>query len=206
LQRAAWWNDLPLPFAAEADEIAAAAGRLRGVAASRPTFLGCRVVDAAAFNRLIDRYDNKSVILFQQNVALLRAALAADDGDLTLVADKHGGRHYYGELLANEFFGRPIRPVVESPARSTYRIDLADRRLNVAFLERADRSHLPVALASMVSKYVREALMRGFNDYWCGRVDGLAPTAGYYTDAMRFLAAIRPLFEDGDEGRVVRTR
>jgi hypothetical protein len=206
LQRAAWWSDLPLPLAASADNIDDDAGGLRDTAAARPAFLACRVVNAAAFNRLIDRYDNKSVVLFQQNVALLRAALEAADGDLALVADKHGGRRYYGELLANEFFGRPIRPVIESPARSAYRIDLAGRRLDVTFLERADGSHLPVALASMVSKYVREALMRGFNDYWCGRVDGLTPTAGYYSDAMRFIAAIRPLFGDDDERAIVRAR
>jgi hypothetical protein len=33
--------------------------------------------------------------------------------------------------------------------------------------------------------------MRAFNDYWCGRVRNLAPTAGYPRDARRFLAAIR---------------
>jgi hypothetical protein len=206
LRHTAWWSDLPLPLAADNEDVATATDRLQAAPGTRTAFLAARVVDAAAFNRLIDRHDNKSVVLFQQNVALLHAALAAHDGDLTVIADKHGGRTYYGELLSNEFFGRPVRMALESPKRSAYRVELDGRTLAVTFLEKADAAHLPVALASMVSKYVREALMRGFNDYWCARVDGLAPTAGYYTDAQRFLAAIRPHFSDGDEQRVVRSR
>jgi len=49
-----------------------------------------------------------------------------------------------------------------------------------------------VALASMVSKYVRELLMREFNAFWQQHVPGLKPTAGYPGDAARFFAAIRP--------------
>ena len=54
-------------------------------------------------------------------------------------------------------------------------------------------SCLPAALASMASKYLRELAMRAFNDFWCARVPGLAPTAGYPRDARRFKAAIEPL-------------
>ena len=45
---------------------------------------------------------------------------------------------------------------------------------------------LPVALASMTSKYLREAAMRPFNEFWCARVPGLKPTAGYPVDSRRF--------------------
>jgi hypothetical protein len=31
--------------------------------------------------------------------------------------------------------------------------------------------------------------MHVFNQYWCGRIDGLQPTAGYYSDAQRWLQA-----------------
>ena len=40
----------------------------------------------------------------------------------------------------------------------------------------------------MTSKYLRELAMRAFNDFWCGRVPDLAPTAGYPGDARRFHA------------------
>jgi hypothetical protein len=49
-----------------------------------------------------------------------------------------------------------------------------------------------VALASMVSKYVREILMLEFNAYWQNHVPGIEPTAGYPGDSHRFFAAIRP--------------
>ena len=42
------------------------------------------------------------------------------------------------------------------------------------------------ALASMTAKYLRELSMRAFNDFWCSRVPGLRPTAGYPADARRF--------------------
>jgi hypothetical protein len=44
----------------------------------------------------------------------------------------------------------------------------------------------------MLSKYLRELAMRPFNEFWCGRVADLAPTAGYPRDAHRFRAAIQP--------------
>jgi hypothetical protein len=35
--------------------------------------------------------------------------------------------------------------------------------------------------------------MRAFNDFWCGRIPELAPTAGYPRDAKRFMNAIEGL-------------
>jgi hypothetical protein len=43
-----------------------------------------------------------------------------------------------------------------------------------------------VALASMVSKYVRELSMLLFNGFWAEYVPGLKPTAGYPGDSHRF--------------------
>jgi hypothetical protein len=52
---------------------------------------------------------------------------------------------------------------------------------------------LPVALGSMLSKYLRELHMILFNRYWCERRPDLKPTAGYSVDARRFLEDIAPL-------------
>jgi hypothetical protein len=38
----------------------------------------------------------------------------------------------------------------------------------------------------MTAKYLRELSMRAFNEFWCARVPGLSPTAGYPVDARRF--------------------
>jgi hypothetical protein len=42
----------------------------------------------------------------------------------------------------------------------------------------------------MVSKYIREAMMRRFNAFWLGHLPGVLPTAGYFSDGTRFLADI----------------
>ena len=55
----------------------------------------------------------------------------------------------------------------------------------LSFEARAER-HLPVAVASMVSKYVREASMEAFNRYWRRHLPELRPTKGYPIDARRF--------------------
>ncbi len=57
---------------------------------------------------------------------------------------------------------------------------------------RADGGNGLVALASIVSKTVREVWMDVFNAYWLVRVPGLKPTAGYPVDAARFRRAIEP--------------
>jgi hypothetical protein len=42
----------------------------------------------------------------------------------------------------------------------------------------------------MVSKYLREAMMRRFNTYWQIQLPGVTPTAGYHGDGTRFLGEI----------------
>ena len=49
-----------------------------------------------------------------------------------------------------------------------------------------------MALASVYSKYLRELFMHVFNGYWSGQQPGLEPTAGYYTDAQRWLKDAAP--------------
>jgi ribonuclease HII len=58
---------------------------------------------------------------------------------------------------------------------------------NIQFCFRTKAEELlPVALASMVSKYLREVLMIRFNEFWRQHVPGLKPTKGYPLDAKRF--------------------
>ena len=59
----------------------------------------------------------------------------------------------------------------------------------------AERQHLPVALASMTAKYVRELFMLRFNRFFSRAVPELRPTAGYVTDARRFLSDVQPVIE-----------
>ena len=76
----------------------------------------------------------------------------------------------------------------ESPDRSSYRLTRQPVPWVIRFVRQGETHHLPIALASIVSKYIRELFMNCFNRYWCAQVADLRPTAGYYQDGQRFLA------------------
>jgi hypothetical protein len=127
-------------------------------------------------------------------VRLIRASIAATEPEPTaFVVDKHGGRNQYGAMLREAFPGRRVQPRREGAECSVYDIEGLHRPVCATFQPRADLGHFPVALASMVSKYLREALMREFNAFWQLHLPNLKPTAGYPLDAARFLAEIRPV-------------
>jgi hypothetical protein len=107
-----------------------------------------------------------------------------------VVCDKHGARNRYNHLLQQEFPDWLVEVHCEGAARSVYRWGPHDERVEVQFRVGGE-SFLPAALASMTSKYLREVAMRAFNDFWCARVENLAPTAGYPGDSRRFHTQIR---------------
>jgi ribonuclease HII len=64
--------------------------------------------------------------------------------------------------------------------------------MRIVFQERAESVSFPVALASCLAKYARETWMEGFNAYFASLQSGLLPTAGYVTDARRWLEEAGP--------------
>jgi hypothetical protein len=149
-----------------------------------------RAIFAEEFNELIDRYGSKGTALSHQTLALAARMIdALPAGPISLVCDKHGGRNCYGPLLAAHFPEWLIEVRGEGRERSIYRFGPPERRVEVCFRAEGE-SCLAVALASMASKYLRELAMRAMNDYWCSRVPGLRPTAGYPQDAHRFRTEI----------------
>ncbi len=140
------------------------------------------VVLTERFNRLTREFDSKGLALSRISLALLRRVWNADEHEpVHIIADKHGGRNRYGELLSEALDGRLVFRRQEGRDLSSYRVGTTD----IDFQTKAE-SHLPVALSSMVSKYVRELAMTLFNRFWCRQVPGLKPTAGYPVDARRF--------------------
>ena len=144
-----------------------------------------------AFNREVAACGNKSVALARRTGNLMRH-LWEEFGEegVNLFADKQGGRKKYGAFLRSNFPPCNIRAARESAERSAYVIEHGRRRMRVSFEAKADARHLPTALASMLSKYVRELHIEVLNAYWRQRVPGLKPTAGYVVDGRRFLADI----------------
>ncbi|MBT4767319.1 MAG: hypothetical protein HOO04_03055 [Phycisphaerae bacterium] len=65
--------------------------------------------------------------------------------------------------------------------------------IEIRFAAQADANHLPVALASMTAKYVRELLMIRLNRFFQNHMPELKPTAGYVEDGRRFVSDIEPV-------------
>jgi ribonuclease HII len=79
----------------------------------------------------------------------------------------------------------------ETQTTSSYELRAAGRRMRLHFVVGADDRFLPVSLASMASKYLRELLVGCINRYFAGFDKDLKPTAGYWKDGLRFIEDIR---------------
>ena len=147
------------------------------------------------FNKLVDA-SNKADSLSRLTLALVAEALQLiPEGTVQIFCDKHGGRDYYHALLQIQFEDAWIEVRQESGAASTYRFGGDERRVEIGFYVGGER-FLPVALSSMTSKYLREIAMRPFNEFWCAKVPGLKPTAGYPVDSRRFKKQIAAMQQE----------
>ena len=188
-----WYRDFDdkLPVELPAREVKKRADRFLSVCESAkcvPTQIQSRVVFPPTFNEMCEQYGNKASALSQTTLQLVRSVLEKlpDDEPTYILCDKHGGRNKYGPLL-NEIFPDTLAMVrSEGRRESVYQLGSGNRRREITFRAKADEGFLPSALASMVSKYLRELAMRAFNDYWGSQVENLKPTAGYPVDAKRF--------------------
>jgi len=161
------------------------------------------------FNSMIEATRNKSVALLSVTSRLLmRLWDIAPGGLLRVYVDRQGGRVRYLNELQRIFEGAALKIVDESDSLSAYSISDGRRRAEIVFSPACEDKQLPVALASMTSKYVRELFMKLVNDYWLRHLPGLAATAGYYTDGRRFYGEIRPLVRklNIDERMIYRCR
>ena len=80
-----------------------------------------------------------------------------------------------------------LRILRETPHSSSYELKSDGKLMRLHFVVDADERFLPVSLASMVSKYLRELLVRCINRYFADFHAGLRPTAGYWKDGLRFI-------------------
>jgi hypothetical protein len=80
--------------------------------------------------------------------------------------------------------------------------------MRVHFVVGADGRFLPVSLASMASKYLRELMVGSINRYFAGFGTGLRPTAGYWKDGLRFIEEIRTSLPHVtfDDNQLIRCR
>ena len=154
--------------------------------------LKAEMISPRDFNHLLDRLGNKSTLLSETTLSLAKTEIQSlpDDGDVTVLCDKHGGRNHYVDLLY-QFFPDCgwIEILTEGTPLSVYRLSFQNRNIEFHFQAKADR-HIPAALASMTAKLLRELAMLEFNRFWQQHLPDLQPTAGYPVDALRFFGQI----------------
>ncbi len=202
------WALLPtlcLPHQADADACCARAAGMRMILDALGVSLvavACRAIYPAEFNALLCQGLNKSDILSLTTLALAASLRTKANAEPALIwCDRHGGRKHYSALVAQHFGATLVQTLAETPARSAYRVPAqakadptqAQADLNQAQAANLDiefnvggESQVPVAVASMTAKYIRELAMHAFNAFWSSRSPGLNPTAGYPVDALRW--------------------
>jgi hypothetical protein len=193
------WHDgyeLALPFEVDLKKLAKTVASLRDglqQAGVRLAGLSSRTIFPKEFNDLTESFDNKSETLSRLTLELLGQVIdRLPPAPVIAYCDKHGGRNFYSALLQRQFPEWLVEVHCEGCDESIYRFGPSERRIEVGFRVQSER-FLPAALASMIAKYLREVLMRPFNDFWCARVPGLRPTAGYPRDSHRFKREIAEL-------------
>ncbi len=194
-----WYQNLSqtLPIDREQSTFAAISEKLSGVMSdkgARCIGLMTQLVTEEDYNDRVSHTRNKAALLLEQVLRLItRITTLAGAQDVTICVDRLGGRAEYGRLLHAAFPERHLHELEISDGCSRYRLASARGDWTIEFSVEGDQRHMPIALASMTAKYVREALMQRFNAYWRTFLPQLAPTAGYYSDAQRFLADIAPV-------------
>lgn len=207
-----WYRgfDLDLPVTVDEQTIALSANAIRrDMQAAGISLQAVRlaIILEGDFNRKVSQTHNKSVVL--ADAALRLAAVAASQRDrksLRVLIDRHGGRRHYRDTLMTFFSPRRLRIVEESDARSAYELTDGLGCWTIEFLVKGDQQCMPIALASIYSKYLRELLMMGLNRFFRDLKPELKATAGYYTDAKRFLADVEPLISSRGLNRQMLVR
>jgi len=149
-------------------------------------------LDVAYYNNMVASVKNKANVLFTATSQLIKRAYDNFAGDdLQIIVDRQGGRIRYRRNLQRMFNDMELRILRESPAASSYELQADGKGMRLHFVVGADERFLPVSLASMVSKYLRELLIVHINRYFAGFGTDLRPTAGYWKDGLRFIEDIK---------------
>lgn len=190
----------------------AALRRAMGSAGVELISLRCRVVGETGFNAGVRRLGSKAGVSGAEVGGLIAEALGRWGGDagsgggtaLRGVVDRQGGRERYEGLIGGAVPGAEVVETARVDGLSRYEVRRGGAGAAVRFETGAEGGHLPVALASMAAKLVRELAMGRFNRYWGARIEGLRPTAGYVTDARRWLAEAGPGVSKAERAALVR--
>jgi ribonuclease HII len=209
-------SEAAFPCGSSPDEIGIAANTLRrALAGAGVGVIGLRgeAVCETTFNELVDAAGTKAAVTEAVLVRFLAEVWdrlvvtpPTEPTGVRVVCDRQGGRTQYAGMLRRTFPEAQVAIIGETADHSAY--DVHDpqrgRSMRVSFKVEAEAAHLPVALASMLAKMMRELYMARFNRYWSRRIPELKPTAGYAFDARRWLNEAGSRLSDAERRVLVR--
>jgi ribonuclease HII len=192
----AWYQRLDLcRLDADMADVGVAAdvfGRNLAAQKMRALWMKSFCLDVAHYNRMVENVKNKSDVLFTAAAGLMHHAFEnLKGGTLQIVADRQGGRTNYTTSLRRMFPELELTVLREDENDSSYELRGNGKTMRIHFVVEADERFLPVALASMVCKYVRELLNERMNHYFVSMNPAIEPTAGYWEDGQRFVADLK---------------
>ena len=138
--------------------------------------VGC----AGRLNRDFGEGMSKLMIDLRYFEELLRDARAVSGEPLDAWCGMVGGIRKYGPRFAKDL-GEPI-VLEERKGLSMYELSEVGC---VRFEVKADAKHLPVALASMFGKYLRELWMLRLNEFYRTRLSTLRACSGYHDSVTK---------------------
>lgn len=161
--------------------------------------ISSRCLDVHRYNTLVGQVKNKSRVLFTELCSLILDAFNTFSNTidpLQIIVDRQGGRMKYEKELMRMFPGFSLSILRQDESVSSYELTTGSRSMKIHFCIKADSKYLPVCLASMVSKYLREVMMESINNYFRNICPALKPTAGYWQDGQRFIKNLSELMPD----------
>jgi ribonuclease HII len=188
-----WYAHLPssVPLHASQEKLNEHAGRLDETLRRSKTSVvasGAVVIPSGKLNASFAATQNKGATLwsFHSRVLLDLFERFGAQG-LHMTVDRLGGRARYGAMLSQLIPFSTVRVMHESRIESRYLVSSEGRYMSIRFIQKGDTLSLPVALGSCLAKYAREMVMDAFNEHFCAACPDVKPTAGYVTDARRWL-------------------
>ncbi len=185
-----WAVDLPLPaFGGEPAHGAALLRKLVGRSKLRVVGVQSRLACAGILNARQAVGQNKLAVDLELFEELIIAAHQLHGGPLLVICGMIGGIRDYSSRLRRVDHER----VDNLPGRRGQRRYAVEGLGEIRFEVDADARHLPVALASIVGKYLREICMLRIGEFYRRDVPGLRLASGYHDPVTsRFIEETQP--------------
>lgn len=174
-----WGSAIPLPRWSTVAEVAEETHALERVLdrhSARIVAVRSSILCASRLNAQIEAGTSKSRIDLHAFEDLAVALVGEAGREARIVCGRVGMLKFYEPA-----FGALSRylctPLEETDRRSAYRLP---RLGEIEFTVDADRTHPPVALASIVGKLLREGFVERMNAFYEVRVEGLRRASGYH--------------------------